>query len=234
MSDPHGSTTGAPEGAGTAAPGSAVAWKIGRRAPRCAECARDFEDGAFVYSSLAFDTTGMGRVDRCGTCRERRDPVPGEIRWRTHHHAKPRKARLDLLGLVDVFRQLTAAEDPRWIDLRYLVALLLLRHRKLRLLRTRSQGRRDFLDLVFGRSKAVVSVEVSDLPKDRIEVLRGQLVALFEGAEPSALAEGVALEEPAEPETKAEPGGTPDAGSDPGAAANEEPTSPEAGAASGD
>jgi len=173
--------TGAP-----AAEGAAV-WRIGRRRALCATCERPHEEGSRVYSVLRIDEAaasepgGIRRLDHCGGCNRRREKSPAEIVWRTEFHAEPKKAKLDLASLSEVFRQLAESADARVRDLRYLVTLLLLRHRKLRVARTRSGENQDFLVVSFGRAKQTFDIEVSELPAERLEALRAQLLAVFDG-----------------------------------------------------
>jgi hypothetical protein len=162
-------------------PASASAWKIGRRAPGCSACGSPFEDGAAVFSALVLEPA-IARVDRCGGCHRGRERSDAEILWRTRHRASPRRARVDLAALVEIFRGLLGREDEKAGDLRYLVALLLLRHRKLRLVATRSRGGRDVLVVAFARQRAEHAVHVSELPAEALDRLRGELLALLEGS----------------------------------------------------
>jgi hypothetical protein len=169
------------EGAGGAA------WRIGRRGAACAACARVFEEGSLVFSAIfaeetaGSDAVAIRRVDRCGVCHQRRERQAQEVHWRTQFHSEPRKPRLDIVALGEVFRQLAARQDPRFADFLYLVTLMMLRHRKLRVVKTRSDAARDYLSVAFPRTKNTLDIEVVDLNPERMEFLRGQLLALFEG-----------------------------------------------------
>jgi hypothetical protein len=165
-------------------PSGAAAWKIARRGAGCAACARAFEEGNLVFSSLRIDgeSATVSRLDRCGVCHQKRQRDAAEIIWRTQFHAEPKKAKLDLNALAEIFRQLAPKRDPRWRDFVYLVTLLLLRHRKLRVSRTRTEESKDYLIVVFGKQKQQFDVEVADLTAERMEALRAQMLALFEGA----------------------------------------------------
>ena len=107
---------------------------------------------------------GSGASTTAADANRRREKSPAEILWRTEFHAEPKKAKLDLASLSEVFRQLAESADARVRDLRYLVTLLLLRHRKLRVARTRSGENQDFLVVSFGRAKQTFDIEVSELP----------------------------------------------------------------------
>lgn len=174
--------------------GRGAGWKITKRGRACGACARQFADGNLVFSTLTFEDVpgqevpALHRADRCGVCHQRRDRREAEIVWRTQHEEAPKKRKLDLLSLSEVLKQLLAAVDPRFSELRFLVALLLLRHRRLRVVRTRSQDDRDFLVMCFGRSRDTFDVEVVDLAKERMEALRAELTAIFEGGELFAIA----------------------------------------------
>jgi hypothetical protein len=194
----------------TASPGAAV-WKIGRRAAACGACARAFEEGGLVFSSIFLEDVpgaeapAVRRVDRCGLCHPRRERQEHEFHWRTRFHSEPRKPRLDLVALAEVFRQLVARQDPRFVDFHYLVTLMMLRHRKLRVVKTRTEGTRDYLCVAFPRTKNTLDVEVVDLNPERMEILRRQLLALFEGGDLTNLAldGAAAAEAPPEVETPA-------------------------------
>jgi hypothetical protein len=179
------------------APGAdgAAVWRIGRRRAACATCARSHEEGSRVYSVLRIDeaaAAALVRLDYCGGCNRAREKSPAEILWRSEFHAEPKKAKLDLAALSEVFRQLAESADPRVRDLRYLVTLLLLRHRKLRVASTRTGETQDFLVVSFGRAKQTFDVEVSDLPAERLEALRAQLLAVFQGGDALAAPEAAA------------------------------------------
>jgi hypothetical protein len=183
----------------TAAAAAGAAWKVSRRGASCAVCARPFEEGNYVFSALVVEepleagAAPIRRIDRCDVCHRKRERAPLEILWRTEFHAEAKKAKIDLAALIEVFRQLAASADPRFTDLRYLVTLLLLRHRKIRVVRTRSGETQDYLLVSFGRTKQVYEVAVSDLSAERLEGLRGQLVTIFAGGDVLA-AEARAIE----------------------------------------
>lgn len=189
----HAATSGKSAGAAQAG-----VWKITRRAHQCNPCGRIFENGSLVFSTLSFvdspdsETPIFERLDRCGLCHQRRERRAQEIVWRTQHEDAPKKPKLDLVSLTEVFRQLLAVTDPRLSPLRFLVSLLLLRHRRVKVVRTLTENDRDFLIMAFPRSKEQFAIEVADLPKEKLEELRAQLTAVFEGGEllPSESAAG--------------------------------------------
>lgn len=129
------------------------------------------------------DGIAFVRIDRCGVCHQKRERGRSEIVWRTQHEEAPKKPKLDLVSLTEVFRQLVATENEQLRELLFLVSLLLLRHRRLKVVRTFTEGERDYLVMAFPRSKENFNIEVSELPKERLEALRAQLTAVFEGGE---------------------------------------------------
>jgi hypothetical protein len=172
---------------------AAAAWKIGRKGAECADCHRLFQNGNLVFSSLSIDGATHTeqpvflRVDRCGVCYQKNGKQSsGGILWRTQHEESPRKPKLDLVSLGEVFRQLAASNDARLRDLKFLVALLLLRHRRLRVVRTYTQHDRDFISVAFGRSRDTIELEASDLTKEQMDGLRSQLLAIFAGGDLAA------------------------------------------------
>ncbi|MBI3819612.1 MAG: hypothetical protein HY286_13035 [Planctomycetes bacterium] len=211
---PHFSkkSAGLPSGSSGSQPG---AWKIVRRGRQCSACARTFENGSLVFSTLGIvefevlsgvssgsvsssddDGPSFLRLDRCGVCYQKRTRGSEDITWRTLHEEAPKKPRLDLISLTEVFKQLLASKEQRFHELKFLVSLLMLRHRRLKVVRTCTEEDRDYLIMSFPRSKETFRIEVAELPKEKLESLRVQLMAIFDGNELLAM-EAAAVAGPA-------------------------------------
>lgn len=110
-------------------------YKLARRANACMACERPFPDGATIVSVILAEGEGFQRRDLCESC----FAGPGECysHWRT---VKPvtveerRKLDFDLAG--DFLRRLLRDGDPARAGLAYLLALLLARKRRVKLLDT--------------------------------------------------------------------------------------------------
>jgi hypothetical protein len=158
----------------------ATNWKFARRARACATCGRGFEEGEPHYSLLRLEA-GIARLDRCVACFRDAPASPEEFFWRTRFARDPRRrVAIDVEALREAFTRLTPVEANA--GLRYLVALLLLRKRALRLVETRrGEGDQpDRLILSPGKGSEVrIEVVVPAMSAEGLESLRTELRALL-------------------------------------------------------
>jgi hypothetical protein len=191
-------------------------WRIHRREPRCARCERAFEEGEAIFSLLSFDADRLRREDRCPACFERPPDGAGAhgaevLFWRTRHWAD-RRARfaVDFEAIEELFLALEGrvpgSQDERQQELRYLLALLLLRKKRLKLVGVRRHASGETLCLRRPRRTEEFEVRVFELDAERAQALRGELARVFEGAGVEALlapGAGLPVEPPVEPESPA-------------------------------
>ncbi len=157
-----------------------VDWKTERRQGECHACARAFASGEAVFSMLHFEGEELRRGDLCSACFDRRDPADDLVWWRTSHQDARGGLRLDYDLILALLGQLEADSRPERLDLRFLLALLLVRHRKLRLVGVRQRGAREFLHLRKVRSQATLDVEVRELAEERRQQLTQVLSGLLD------------------------------------------------------
>lgn len=177
-------------------------WKIHHRKEGCARCEREFGEGEAHYSVLSIRESTLERDDLCATCFRDR---PGEgaaeelIWWRTRRPvAQQRGLAVDFETVERLFHALGSREEERLRELRYLFCLLLMRKRRLKLVRVVRRGDGGEAMLVRRpRRKDEIEVEVFDLTPERTGELRGELEALFEGAELEEASGEAADQEPA-------------------------------------
>ena len=138
----------------------------------CRQCGRQFAPTEEYVSGLQEVEAseehpfGLSREDYCP------DHWPAEGRqwvafWRTRvpEPEEPVKRRLviDDARLLDVFCRLAGTEDAAKLDLRYVVGLMLIRKRRLKLEGTRRRGDESFMRVRKSRSK-----EIFELPDRRL------------------------------------------------------------------
>ncbi len=180
-------------------------WKIRRRLGECSGCASAFEEGARHASSLRFDGKEiLVREDLCSACWSSGDESSYLFWWFTRHQ-KNRKAtlQLDLSSLERLFMGLGGREEEPLRELRYLLSLLLMRKRKLKLIKVERGAKGEKLVLRRPRRTEELSVWVFDFTPDRIEELRARLQEALDGAgsepsEESAPQEAASQEQPAD------------------------------------
>lgn len=160
-------------------------WKLGRRQAACVDCEREFADGDVLYSTLGFQEDRIERHDRCPDCWSAHEEQPAEGLWWRSRRQVTKKAGLavDLEGLEQVFHALAERTEERLLEMRYLIALLLMRKRKLILGRAFVRSGSELLALRRPRRKEELLVQVFEFSPERMEELRGDLVRLFEGGD---------------------------------------------------
>lgn len=176
-------------------------WKLGRRHPGCLRCERVFVEGEAHYSMLSIQGDRLERLDLCHACWPTEPVVEGAQRawWRARRPLNHKRGlSVDLEGLEALFHALSDSRSERLLELRYVLALLLLRKRRLFLVRATvkalgpgSDARGEFLVVRRPRRKEEeFLVQVFDFAPGRIEALRGDLERLFEGIGLEELAAG--------------------------------------------
>ena len=178
-------------------------WKFGRREPACNVCETAFEDGEKIWSRLRLAEEGLARQDVCWRCWQE-PAAEGEIDvfwWRTRHTVGKKKGlSLNLPALEALFHSIDGREEPTIRELRYLLCLLLMRKRRLKLERVVREGDRE--EMICSRPKREERYHgaVYDFSPDRIDELRTQLAEVFEGFDPEEDEPTAQAEEPDEPE----------------------------------
>ena len=175
-------------------------WALHRRQGACAACQRGFAEGEAVFSMLRADGEELQRGDLCAECFDRRDQAQDLIWWRTTHRDKRGGVRIDFDLVLALFEKLAERPGEGLRDLRFLLALLLVRHRKLRLTGVRVRGKREFLQLRKPRTRREHEAEVRDLDPERRAELTRVLGELMDPTAEGGLAELLeAVENPPSP-----------------------------------
>lgn len=162
-------------------------WRIHRREDQCSRCARAFVEGEAIFSLLLADAEHLRREDICPGCFA---PLPeGALFWRTRHTLDRRKRfAVDFEAIEELFLALEGRQEGRQPELRYLLALLLLRKKRLKLVGVRRSPAGEALSLRRPRRQEEFEVQVFDLDSERTQALRADLARVFEGAGVEALA----------------------------------------------
>jgi hypothetical protein len=158
-----------------------VEWKIARRRDRCSLCETAFQEGAKHVSTLRFQGGSLAREDLCPACFERREPGQDLFFWYTRERSGPRGLALDLPTLEQLFLRLEGNAEPRIEELRYVLALLLMRKRRLKLVRVVRDPRETMLVRRPRRDEAW-RVPVCDFDAARMDALKVDLIAIFDGS----------------------------------------------------
>jgi hypothetical protein len=175
-------------------------WKLSKRTDACTACERTFAEDEPLFSLLAFDSDEVRREDVCRACFPARKEAAGArlIYWRSLHRVGKKAVAVDFEALEGLFLALEGREEVELRELRYLLALLLMRKKRVKLLKTARKPDGEAMILRRPRRTEELCVYVFDLTPERSEILRGKLRAIFEGADLGEL-----LAAPSEPERDA-------------------------------
>lgn len=187
-------------------------WKIRRKQEGCTRCGRAFAAGEAHFSVLLLAAETLEREDHCGACFQDRRRVPAAeelIWWRTRRPADARRGlAVDFETVEQLFHGLEQRQETRLQELRYLLSLLLMRKRRLKLVRVVGRGADEVLRLRRPRRQEEIAVRVFDLGEERLAALRADLEGLFEGASAEDLLAAPARA-PGTDEGEPSPAGTP-------------------------
>lgn len=168
-------------------------WRIHRREDSCSRCARPFVEGEPIFSLLSVEPECLRREDTCPGCFEP-EPAGGSgerVFWRTRH-TLDRKQRfaVDFEAIEELFLALEGHLEGRPAELRYLLSLLLLRKRRLKLVGVRRHASGETLCLRRPRRQEEFEVPVFELDSERAQALKAELARVFEGAGIESLGRG--------------------------------------------
>jgi len=156
-------------------------WKIRRLRGECAKCERAFEsDGERILTQVRFDGDDLVREDHHPECWE--EPADAIYWWATRYAVKARSTlALDFELIERLFFQLEERTEDKIRELRYLLCLMLMRKRRLKLVKVQRGGEGEAMLVRRPRHKEEWRVFVYDFDPERIEVLRGELTDLLDG-----------------------------------------------------
>ncbi len=161
-----------------------MSWKISKKEGHCEICEKNLQDKEEHYSSLSFEGEKISRRDFCIECWEKNAKNGSEFFWRTRHELGAQKKRkIDYDGLRDLFVQLCENRSPEKESLHYIVGLLLIRKRLLKIHGVEKLGQGESLQVGFSRSPERYSLPVPNLDPQHLDALKAELVDLL--GEPS-------------------------------------------------
>ena len=168
-------------------------WKLGRRHDACAGCEKTFEDDDPHFSLLSVAEGALVRNDVCPDCFARGGEGAGEndlTWWRTRKRAKQSKGpQLDLESVENLFVALEEREEQKLRELRYLLCLVLMRKRRVKIVRVLRLPDGEAFSVKRPRRDEELTVYVYELDPERQAELKAELVHLFDDPSLAAAAE---------------------------------------------
>lgn len=162
-------------------------WTMGRRQGACTATGRAFEDGERHVSLVEVVEGELRRSDLSLDAWRAREEAGAEAPifwWMTHHRVNAsRTVQLDLESLEQLFVQLEGRPEVAVRELRYLLCLLLMRKRRVSIDKVERGPEGERMVVKRPRRDERYEVFVYDFEPERMEALRAELQAIFDGAE---------------------------------------------------
>jgi hypothetical protein len=156
-------------------------WKIRRLRGECAKCERAFEtDGERLLTQVRFADDELVREDFHPECWE--EPSDAIYWWATRREVKGKNTlALDFELIERLFFQLEERKEDKIRELRYLLCLMLMRKRRLKLLKVQRGKDGEAMLVRRPRHNEEWRVFVYDFEPERLDALRGELATLLDG-----------------------------------------------------
>jgi hypothetical protein len=151
-------------------------WEINRPLGQCSGSGRKIEYGEEYYGALVEVEQELRRQDFCGEYWEQAKP-PVYCFWKTRLAAPNEKKQLFVSDdmLMAFFERLANETEPEKVSFRFVLALILMRKRRLKYDSTKMDGAHEIWRLKMTGDKDLVEVVNPHLSEDQIEQLTSQV-----------------------------------------------------------
>lgn len=161
-------------------------WKIKSQANLCGQCQAAFKNLQEVMSSVKLEENTFARYDYCMNCWQGVQPnVHALSFWQRTHHEPPENPFEDVQALSKFFEavQRRAAEIQGADEVLFVVAMFLLRKRRVKLLSTREQGGEVVMEFEKTWDGERIIIKEVTLTDEKLETVRNNILSLFKTGE---------------------------------------------------
>lgn len=161
-------------------------WKIKSQANVCAQCQSGFKNLQEVISCVKLEKNMFARYDYCMNCWQ---TVQSNVQplsfWQRTHHEPPENPFEDIQALSRFFESVhrRAAEIPGADEVLFVVAMFLLRKRRLKLVSSREQGADVALEFEKCWDGERIILKEVTLTDEKLESVRTNILSLFRSGE---------------------------------------------------
>ena len=162
------------------APGAG--WKVTRRGGVCSACEREFAVATDVVSALYDEGDSFSRRDWCRPCFDGPDRGRDPFSWWATEVPEPQelKAAFDLGVAREFLVRLLREDAPERESLRYLLALMLMRKRGVKLVEQYTDSRGEVMTFTVPPHEEEHEVVCADIDEEEADGLRAELDRLFD------------------------------------------------------
>jgi hypothetical protein len=156
-------------------------WKISKGGEACSKCEKPFEHDDTYYSTITVEAQSISRFDFCEACFGLERDHQSEVFWRTKKLiTEPVKKAVNFEILRELFLSILEVEEKAFKEVAYLLALVLIRKRYLKLKDFISENGTDYMTVRQKKDLPLIKVEVPLLKEEDIAGLRGKLSDLLD------------------------------------------------------
>jgi len=156
-------------------------WNIKKGGEVCLRCEQLIDPGATYYSTLVVDEAAIERSDFCETCFTQESDDDKRVFWRTSKSCnEPVKKAVNFEWVRELFERMLEVKEKAFKEMAYLLALVLIRKRYLKLKDFVSRNGQDFMEVRRKKGEPLLHVEVPMITEQDISILRDKLSDLLE------------------------------------------------------
>lgn len=156
-------------------------WKINRGCRECSSCNKKFLDEEEYYSALFDENTTFVRKDFCISCWDQAKCEHLFSFWKTKmpRKDKPVQKLISTEVLLDIFFRLEDKNEIHQRNLRYVLALYLIRKKLFKLKSFLKQNAEEFIILYYSKENREITVFNPNLKEEEIEAITAEMNQLL-------------------------------------------------------
>ena len=156
-------------------------WKINKGSKGCILCNKEFCEEEEYYSALFDENDIFIRKDYCTSCwcKDKADELFSFWKTRLPKKDKPVQKFVNNEVFLDMFTRLEGKNEPNQRNLRYVLALFLIRKKIFKLKSFKKENGEEIITLYFPKENTEFNVFNPDLKDEEIEVITSEMSQLL-------------------------------------------------------
>ncbi|MCF6148799.1 MAG: hypothetical protein E3K37_09085 [Candidatus Kuenenia sp.] len=157
-------------------------WRINKGNTECSACVKKFKEEEDYYSALFDENENFTRKDFCADCWKKGTLDNLFSFWKTKmpRQDKPVQKFVNIDLILDIFCRLEGSEETHKRNLRYVLALYLIRKKLFKFKNLQKQEDKEFIVVQYSKEDKEYFVFNPDINEEEIESLTSEMVQLIE------------------------------------------------------
>lgn len=159
-----------------------IEWNITKNSKRCLSCDKGFKENDEFFSALYESGELFVRKDFCPNCWDENDKkfVFSFWRFRVSISNDPPKSTINTDMMLDLFFKLESVQDAKSkLNLRYVLALFLIRKRILKLQKSK-HNESDLLTLSYPKEARIIKLQYPRMTEEEVDSTTNEVKALLD------------------------------------------------------